>query len=172
MHLYLIRHPAPQVATGICYGSTDLPLAGSASAAADRIRPQLPEGIAIFTSPLQRCRQLAEALHPAPRHDARLQEMHFGDWEMQTWQAIPRSELDRWANDPLGFCPPNGESVAQFRQRVLTFIAELHSERITHAALVAHAGVLKVLVGAIRSLPTKEWMALHFDYEYVLEVTV
>jgi alpha-ribazole phosphatase len=172
VQLYLIRHPTPRVAAGICYGRTDLELAEDVAAAAARIGPQLPLRLPVFTSPLQRCRQLADALHPAPRSDPRLQEMNFGAWEMRPWNQIQREALDGWAADPLGYAPPDGESVAQLQARVQNFVMELKDEGLERAVLVTHAGVLKVLVGDSQRLPAKEWMALKFDYESVIEVTI
>lgn len=172
MQLYLIRHPTPRVAAGICYGLTDLELAEDVAAAAARILPQLPPQSPVFTSPLQRCRQLADALHPAPRSDPRLREMNFGAWEMRPWHLIQREALDGWAADPLGYAPPDGESVAQLQARVHDFAMELKNEGLERAVLVTHAGVLKVLVGDSQRLPAKEWMALRFEYESVVEVTI
>lgn len=170
MQLYLIRHPAPQVAAGVCYGRSDLPLAHDVAAAAARILPQLPPHLPLYTSPLQRCRQLADALHATPRSDPRLQEMDFGAWEMLPWQQIQREALDGWAADPLGYCPPQGETVAQLQQRVLAFIADQRG--VERAVLVTHAGVMKVIVGLARGLPPKKWMALRFEYEDVVGVTI
>ena len=137
-----------------------LPLA----AAAARIAAQLPAHIPVFSSPLQRCRLLAEALHPAPLIDPRLQEMDFGEWEMTPWDRIQREALDGWATDPLGYRPPNGESVAELQQRVRHFIAEARGNGLERAALVTHAGVIKVIVGEIRELPPGQWMRLAFEY--------
>lgn len=172
MQLYLIRHPAPQVAEGICYGRTDLPLAEDVAAAAARILPQLPPQSPVFTSPLQRCRQLADVLHPAPRSDPRLQEMHFGTWEMQPWNLIQREAIDGWAADPLGYAPPEGESVARLHERVQDFVREIRREKIQQAILVTHAGVMKVVVGHAHRMPERKWMTLKFDYESVVVVTV
>lgn len=164
MQLYLIRHPAPQVADGTCYGLTDLALAEDVAAAAARIASQLPPDLPMFSSPLQRCRQLADALHAAPRIDARLQEMNFGAWEMRPWAEIQREALDGWAADPLGYTPPQGESVAQLQRRVQGFLAEIRAASVERAVLVTHAGVIKVIVGKARELPARTWMALKFDY--------
>lgn len=172
MQLYLIRHPAPQVAAGVCYGRTDLPLAEDVAAAAARIVAQLPPHLPVFTSPLQRCRQLADALHPAPRSDPRLQEMNFGDWEMTPWNRIQREALDGWAADPLGYAPPQGESVGQMQERVQSFVTETRRQGLERAALVIHAGVMKVIVGHAQGLPARKWMALTFDYESVVSVSV
>ena len=168
MQLYLIRHPAPQVAAGICYGRSDLPLAEAVAAAAARIRPQLPPALPVYSSPLQRCRQLADALHPTARSDARLQEMNVGAWEMCPWERIQREALDGWAADPLGYAPPQGESVGELQQRVQSFVSAARRQGIARAALVTHAGVMKVLVGEARRLPARDWMALSFEYESVV----
>jgi alpha-ribazole phosphatase len=172
VQLWLIRHPPPQVAQGVCYGRTDLALADGVAAAAARIRPQLPPHGPLFTSPLQRCRQLADALHPAPQADERLQEMHFGDWEMTPWHLIQREALDGWAADPLGYRPPRGESVAELHARVLAFVADARRAGHQRAVLVTHAGVMKVIVGHAQGLPAGKWMGLSFDYERVVCVTL
>ena len=172
MQLHLIRHPPPQVAAGVCYGRTDLALAADVAAAAARIRPQLPPHIPLYTSPLQRCRQLADALHPAPQSDERLLEMHFGDWEMTPWSQIQREALDGWAADPLGYRPPRGESVAELRARVLAFVAEAHDAGLQRAALVTHAGVMKVIVGLAQGMLPQQWMALMFEYGRVIRVDI
>ncbi len=172
MQLYLIRHPAPQVAEGVCYGRTNLPLMHEVAAAAARIRPQFPPQLPLYTSPLQRCRQLAEALHPAPLSDPRVQEMNFGIWEMQPWDTVSREALDGWASDPLGFVPPQGESVGQLQDRVLDFVSDLGSLGLEAAVLVTHAGVMKTIVGHVQKLPARQWMALKFEYESVVCVDI
>ncbi len=172
MQLFLIRHPAPLVDTGICYGASDLALAGDVAAAARRIRPQLPPAVPVFSSPLQRCRRLAAVLHPAPVNDDRLREMHFGAWEMTPWQQIQRAALDGWAADPLGYAPPGGESVGALQARVGCFIEEILTQGMVQAALVTHAGVMKVLLGMVRELPARQWMALSFEYESVVGIEI
>ncbi len=56
MELYLIRHPRPEVLPGTCYGQTDLGLAESPLAVAERLRPLLPGAYALYASPLRRAR--------------------------------------------------------------------------------------------------------------------
>ena len=158
-----MRHPRPQVADGICYGRSDLPLAEEAATCAARLRPLLPEGAPVFSSPLARCRHLAEALHPAPIFDERLREADFGHWEMQPWDAIDRAALDAWAADPLHYAGHGGESVAQLQARAVECaraIAACHEE----AVLVVHAGIMKVLAGALAGIPAPEWFGFSFAY--------
>ena len=112
MELYLIRHPRPDVAPGTCYGQTDLGLAESPRVVAERLRPLLPADYALYTSPLRRARLLAEALG-SPQVDARLQEIHFGEWEGRSFDEIGKAALDAWSAAPLDFAPPGGESPRQ-----------------------------------------------------------
>lgn len=158
MRTFLIRHPKPDIDTGICYGRSDLGLAESAVARAEALRPLLPPDAPVWSSPLRRCLELARALHAAPVIDERLLEMHFGDWEMRRWNEIPRAEIDAWAADPLGFAPPGGESPNELRARV----AELLRDLPDTAVLVAHGGVLRACVAELVGLA--EWHTLRFDY--------
>jgi len=143
--LYLIRHPRPLIAAGICYGQLDVEAEDPAAIVA-RLRAELPPGVPVWSSPLQRCRTLAEALHPAPQIDARLMELNFGAWEGRPWDAVPRTELDAWAADVVGYAPPGGESPRQLRARVLDFVAGLSAGE---HVLVTHAGVIRVLLAAV-----------------------
>jgi alpha-ribazole phosphatase len=160
VRLYLIRHPRPAVADGICYGQSDLDLAEPVVEMAALLAPRLPEGLPLYSSPLRRCHALAKALHPSPTLEPRLQEINFGTWEMQPWDAIDRVALDAWAADPLYFQPPGGESPAQLMQRVSGFLNELR----TDAILVTHAGVIKAAFACIQKLPATEWMQLSFAF--------
>lgn len=160
MILHLIRHPKPVIAAGICYGRLDV-AAENAAAAAEQLRATLPAGLPVWSSPLRRCRQLAELLHPAPGIDPRLQEMDFGAWEGQSWDTIPRAELDAWAADVTGYAPPGGESPRALQRRALAFVGEL---AVPAAVLVTHAGVIRTLLAHWRGLPPAAWTQLVFPY--------
>lgn len=163
MILHLVRHPRPQVRAGVCYGRLDIP-AKNARAAATALRNHLPPGLPVWSSPLRRCRALARHLHPAPRLDPRLAEMHFGAWEGQPWDAIPRTELDAWAADLLDYAPPGGESPRQLQARALDFVAGLHGLALPEAVLVTHAGVIRSLIAAQHQLPPAGWLTLDLPY--------
>lgn len=158
MRTFLIRHPKPAVAEGVCYGRSDLGLADDPVARAAALHPLLPADTPLYTSPLRRCLELARELHAEPVIDERLMEMHFGAWEMRRWEDIPRHEIDAWAADPLGFAPPGGESATALRARVATLLRELPHT----AVLVAHGGVLRACVAEL--VGVAEWHTLHFDY--------
>jgi alpha-ribazole phosphatase len=146
----LIRHPAVQVAPGVCYGRLDVPLAPEAMADVTRIARAVAGSAArVWTSPARRCRAVAEAIGGEIVADARLLELDFGAWEGLPWDQVPRAELDRWAADPPGFAPPDGESGAALLARVGSFHADLLA-RGEDAVVVAHGGPLKLLIALLR----------------------
>ena len=85
--------------------------------------------------------------------------------------ALSRS-LRRHREQSLGYAPPQGESVGQLQQRVHGFVSEARHAGLQRAVLVTHAGVMKVIVGHAQGLPAKQWMALKFEYESVVCVTL
>lgn len=160
MRLHLIRHPKPVIAPGVCYGRHDCPAEGVAETGL-ALRVTLPAGLPLWSSPLIRCRALAEQLHAHPVIDDRLAEMHFGDWEGRRWDDIPRAELDAWAADVAGYAPPGGESPRDLQRRALDFVASLD---VPEAVIMTHAGVIRTLLAHWRGLPPERWTELNFAY--------
>ncbi|MBS1189857.1 MAG: phosphoglycerate mutase [Rhodocyclaceae bacterium] len=160
MILHLVRHPQPVVPPGTCYGRLDVPAEGVEDAV-ERLRALLPAGLPVWTSPLVRCRRLAEGLHTQPMVDGRLAEMDFGAWEGRPWEAIGAAALDAWAADVAGFAPPGGESAREVQGRALACIAEL---AVDEAVLVTHAGVQRVLLAHWLGLAPERWTDLVFAY--------
>jgi alpha-ribazole phosphatase len=154
MRLFLIRHPRPQVASGVCYGQSDLPIAdGELTRVLGALAGRLPAEAPVLSSPLQRCRQLAEALAPGRVGcDARLMEMNFGAWELTRWTDIARVDIDAWAADPAGFRPGGAESLTEMAERIAAFAAELTAGGGDAAVLVCHAGSMRLLRALTRGL--------------------
>lgn len=152
MRFYLIRHPRPDVATGICYGSTDIPVKlQEMEQALAALMPLLPSSVPVFSSPLQRCRKLAERLRKVLHTtrlslDPRLAEMDFGAWEMRSWEEIPREEVDAWAQDLCAWRPGGGESVLQVAWRLKAFLDETKRLAEEEVIVVAHAGTIRLLL--------------------------
>jgi alpha-ribazole phosphatase len=153
-----MRHPTPAIEPGICYGRLELGLDPSAQAWIDRLAadPPLPTARRVWTSPAIRCHvpahAMALALAVPVTVDPRLRELDFGHWEGQPWDAISRTELDRWAAAPLSFAPPGGESGADLIARVRAFHADLHREN-QDCVVVSHGGPLKILDALLRGKP-------------------
>ncbi|MEO6352066.1 MAG: histidine phosphatase family protein [Oxalobacteraceae bacterium] len=153
MRVYLIRHPRPEVAPGICYGRSNLTVSSQEQAAVlAALLPQLqalPSATPIFSSPLLRCATLAQKLAAARgaaavQFDARLAEMDFGAWEMRAWDAIAREDIDAWAADLTGYRPGGGECVLQGAARVHAFHADLARLPFDCAIVLCHAGTIRL----------------------------
>lgn len=171
MELHLIRHPRPDVPPGVCYGQSDVGLAESAAAVADRLRPLLPARFALHASPLARARLLAEALG-TPQLDPRLQEISFGDWEGRRFDDIGAA-IDEWAGDPVGFRAPGGESARDMSARVLQWLDELRTaDPVDPVVIVAHGGPLRALAGHLLGLPAERWLGLDFACGQVTRLDV
>ncbi|MES2004540.1 MAG: alpha-ribazole phosphatase [Bacteroidota bacterium] len=158
MELYLIRHTTPAVAKGICYGQTDLDVTETFETEVASIRPHLPENIkVVYSSPLQRCRKLAEALFPdhTLQLHSDLMELDCGTWEMQEWNKIPKTEMQPWLDDFIHVVVPEGESYLQMHERVVNRFEEIANQ--THpAVIVAHGGVLRSILAHITSTSLKQ----------------
>jgi alpha-ribazole phosphatase len=150
VRVVLVRHPAPLIEPGICYGRLDIPIHPDADIAGLARDPALSGSTIIWTSPARRCRSLAdkiaEALSIPLIADPRLLELDFGAWEGKLWDEVPRAELDRWAADPVGFRPPDGESGEELIARVTDFNADLSRDCV----VVSHGGPLRVLSALLR----------------------
>ncbi|PLY03956.1 MAG: alpha-ribazole phosphatase [Desulfuromonas sp.] len=100
---------------------------------------------AIYSSDLQRCRELADQLAAGhnlqPGYLSALRELHIGDWEGRPWAELQADYPDLWQarlEDIVNVAPPGGESVQQLADRVRPVIRTL---------LAAHAGEEVVIVG-------------------------
>lgn len=135
--LWLVRH-GPTHARGLV-GWTDLPADLSDAAALGRLRALLPPGVPVVSSDLGRAVATADALAPAgPRlpHDARLREIHFGDWEGRHYGELPEAETRAfWAGEAAA---PGGEAWGALAARVAAALAALPPR----AVVVAHFGAI------------------------------
>ena len=156
MEIYLIRHTSPDVEAGTCYGQTDLATTESLEQEAKMIAGNLSVSIQhVISSPLQRCKKLAEYLFPAYPIELNdnLKEIHCGDWELKKWCDIPPDDLDRWMKEFVTVPFPNGESYQQIYQRVtdqFKKIIHCHNKPI---AIVSHGGVIRSILSYITNTP-------------------
>lgn len=175
MDLVLIRHARPALPAGqssVCYGRLDLPLAAPCSpTAAQMAGPLLAYPPArIVTSPAMRARDTAALLAqmqarsltaPVPcQIEPRLQELDFGAWEGQPWDAIARADLDAWAADLMGARPHGGESAAQVMARVSEWAGDAETAADACWWVVAHAGPIRMLAAHWLGVPlaqTLQW---------------
>lgn len=158
--LLLLRHPRVALPAGICYGASDVPAARWPAPNLAALRACIPADTRVLSSPLSRCRVIAESLGAPVRLDARLQEIHFGDWELQHFDALDRALIDAWAAAPWTFVPPRGESAEAMSVRVLAALHEALREMPRQLLVVTHGGPLRVIIGSLLKLPREQWLAL------------
>ena len=174
MKLTLIRHTPLQIESGICYGQSDIDVAASFANDVVRTQAKLSEMTfdAIYTSPLQRCVKLADALNLGePILDNRLMELDFGDWEMHAWDDIPRDIFDDWANDYASKAPPNGETFTQLQQRGVAFLQDILSRYPQgNIAVVTHGGMTRALLAHALNMHLKGLFRFTIDYGSVTQV--
>ena len=158
MKIYAIRHTSVNVKSGICYGQTDVDVAGSFDEEKKSVSQQLEQVSfdAIWSSPLLRCKKLAESLflNEKIHFDSRLKELNFGDWEMLSWDEIyaqPDGKI--WMNYYQTLPTKNGESYPEMVERVSAFIQEIRNINAENIAVVAHAGVICILKSEIENIP-------------------
>ena len=167
MQILLLRHPPVQVEAGTCYGHSDVAATPSRAEEIEALRARLPrQALRIHSSDLSRCRVLAEQLRRPPdalAFDARLREIHFGEWELRRYEHIERALIDDWAARPWDFVAPGGESAGAMSERVLAALddALLESRASIALLIVSHGGPLRVIRGHLLGLPRERW--LDFD---------
>lgn len=164
MDLYLIRHTRPDVKTGVCYGQLDVPLLPSYEEEFAEVAGKLPIVEIVYTSPLLRCRLLAQ--HLAELHQARVavdsrwSELDFGEWEGRAWNEIDRKESDYWANHYATHAPPKGESYRHLYERVSESLWALVAQSQKRTAVVSHAGPIRAALAQCEGMAAENYPTL------------
>ncbi|MFP3123252.1 histidine phosphatase family protein [Ectobacillus funiculus] len=104
----------------------------------------------IYCSDLSRTRESAEIigsylqLQPVSIHA--LRELHFGDWECETYDSIRERELlTEWIQNPFQIAPPHGETLQQLGNRVDTWLSHilLHEKEDETILVMSHGGPIR-----------------------------
>jgi 2,3-bisphosphoglycerate-dependent phosphoglycerate mutase len=156
LHLWLVRHgETPANRDGVLAGWTDVPLTETGQAQARALRPVLTAQVftSAWSSDLDRTMTTARLAYGETKADRRLRELHFGELEGQPWREIDARHMTAlMALDD--FVAPGGESLADLRLRVLSFVDELDPGRhliFTHGVVIA---LLGLEVGQKELVPT------------------
>ena len=119
---------------------------------------------AIVSSPLERCRETAEAViagrEPAPplHVDDRLGEVHYGSWTGRPFKELAKDPLWRVVQaHPSAAVFPDGEGLAAMAARAAQAVRDWNERLGPDAtyALVSHADVIKSLIA--------DALGLHLD---------
>jgi len=135
--LVLVRHAEPDgSARGRVCGRTDVPLGAAGRRQADALGVALaaPPFAAVYASPLARAFETARPIAAAHRLDPNV--------------------VHAWAKTPGSVRFPGGESLTDLRARVLPAVETIRGRHPGAAVgIVAHAGVLRVVLGDALGLP-------------------
>lgn len=151
--LYLIRHGEPAFPGGekMCLGTTDLPLSRLGQQQAAAMAEALPAVAAVYSSPLLRARETAQAIGlPVLVMDG-LKERHQGLWDGLTFRQICREYPQLYqarAGDPT-IPPPESEPAAAALGRFAQGIRQIAQDSPGDCAVVTHRGVMRLFLDAI-----------------------
>ena len=109
-------------------------------------------------------------LNPRAVVDERLRELHFGDWEGQTWDTVDQNALQIWMDDFVNVCIPGGESMAQMAERLRCFWNELLQNNDSEVALITHAGVIRILLAMHLGMDLTEIFDIKVGYGEVFHI--
>jgi broad specificity phosphatase PhoE len=171
--LLLVRHGrSVWNAAGRIQGQIDIPLDETGLQQAGQIAERLTaESIAaIYSSPLQRAQQTAEAiaakLDRPVQLDARLMEYHFGVISGLTWDGVVENHPEfasRWLEDPWAVAVEESEGRVNFAERVTAAMQDIVARHPDEqVAVVAHGGTFGVYLSAMLGLDLNRRHPFHF----------
>jgi probable phosphoglycerate mutase len=155
MRLILVRH-AVTAETGrrLSGRNPGIALSAAGVTAATELAGELAgiELAAVYTSPIERCRETAAILSKPhgikPRDRRGLIEVEYGTWSGRTLRSLYR--LRAWKSlmeDPVGFNFPEGETLDQVRRRSIHAVAQLAGKHKDQTVLaVSHGDVIRSVV--------------------------
>lgn len=173
MKIWVVRHPRPLVASGVCYGQLDVEIDRSAlDSLARTLSNHLPKSVPIYCSSLIRSYALAKAIQvfrpdTTIQSDYRLNEFNFGIWEGVLWRDIPKAEIDAWVQSFPSHYFGGEECVQGFIQRIKSMLLELGG--IDEMILITHAGVIRALHFLIKNdqreaIDANDWPKFAIDF--------
>ena len=174
MQVYLIRHTTPDIEKGICYGQTDIDVNQALfNDELQIIQSKIPDNIERFySSPLKRCKQLAERLSTEYIEDKRLIELDFGDWENKSWNELNQTEVTVWAENFVDNRPPNGENYVELHRRTTEFIESLLNTDNKSVGIVTHAGNIRSFISRTIDLPLENSFRIDLNYGAVISLKI
>ena len=144
--VYLIRHGLPDFpgGKGMCIGTTDIPMGEAGLAQAKAMAVSLPPVTAVFSSPLRRAVQTAQAIGMPVTILDDLREMYAGEWDGLTFDEIRRRypELYTARFHDLTIPLPGAEDHTEGLTRFSDAMEQTAQQAPGDFAVVAHGGII------------------------------
>jgi probable phosphoglycerate mutase len=167
--LLLIRHGQIRAnVEGRWHGSTDSPLTATGRRQAETVARYLGrrfEGIeAVYTSPLERCRDTARAiatrLGTSVVTDDDLREYGIGELEDTSYRALAdQHDFFRTIGADPDYAPPGGDSLRAVAERIVRAIERIHAGHAgaQRVAIVGHGAALAIALAALLERDPVRW---------------
>ncbi|AKA70359.1 alpha-ribazole phosphatase [Clostridium scatologenes] len=177
--IYLIRHGKIDMGNEKRYiGITDIPLNEEGVLQAKKIK-NFFSNIHLekaYLSPLTRCVETANIILEDRNVEKvfakELIEINMGKWEGKTFNYIknyfPEQFKERGRNID-SFTPEGGESFNDVRERVKQVLESIIKNTHGNILIIAHAGVNRVIISTILSLPLKRMFDIDQNYGCINE---
>ncbi len=170
--IYLCRHGMPAFPQGekCCIGGGSDPAlspAGRMQACILGLELHGRGPLRVFHSGMRRAAQTAAYLSEQARPLPAFRELDMGQWEGLTFDAIRRrfpEEYARRGEDPAQYPPPGGESLAAAASRAAEGLRALLADTEGDLAVVAHAGVIRLLLCAAGGAPLGAFLRFSLPY--------
>ena len=172
MHCVLIRHPATLNSQGQCYGRLEMAVAADTLQHSAKQLAGLSH-LPVYSSPAQRCLQLAQLLSAQATVWPELQELDFGTWEGVAWGNIARADLNAWAADIWHYRVGRvGETAHELRQRWQQACQQLMALNQPKVVIISHAGMIRMALAEAQLIPEHaRWThPIAYATPYVLEL--
>lgn len=167
--LFLLRHAAhDRVGDQLCGRMPDVALGETGRWQATRLARRFAPGMleALYTSPVQRCRETAAplgarcGLEPCILPEA--EEVDFGAWTGRRFATLEEDPSWRaWNHSRDTAAAPGGESMAAVRARVQALLAALRARHPEgRVALMSHAEIIRTAILEVLGLPLQAYERL------------
>ncbi|HCJ66466.1 MAG TPA: phosphoglycerate mutase [Elusimicrobia bacterium] len=172
--LILVRHAeCPGNVDGVFRGRIDYPLTGTGKEQTKLLAEELREYPikTIYSSPLIRCRQTAEAIAKLTKvkifAEEGLNNIKLGAWEGKAKREIKEKSpklWKLWVTEPEKLSIPEGETLAEVQKRAVKTVKRIVAQdKGKTVLLVTHRAVLKPLIAGLLSLPQPYFWKIHLD---------
>lgn len=145
LRLLLVRHGTTDRMDARRFnGWDDVPLNDRGRIEAVELQIAARDWVGVWSSDLARAHDTARLAGFAPIVDSRLRELNFGLLEGVSWDEL--DDATQWSLAEFdSFVAPNGESTADLRTRVESFVADLiEGDHL----IFTHGGVIRLLLRA------------------------
>ncbi|WP_369704985.1 histidine phosphatase family protein [Clostridium moutaii] len=178
--IYLVRHGKIDMGNEKCYiGNIDLPLCEEGILQCRKLKKFFSDVHIekVYLSPLKRCVQTADIILKCKDVEKVLveefREIDMGEWDGKTFRYIKKfspEEFRKRGENLDTFVPEGGESFRQLQERVMPQIMHIIKNSTGNIMVITHAGVNRVILGSILSIPLCDIFKIKQNYACINEL--